>query len=154
MIVVPYHRKTRFDGKMGAGKSSVREFNVNVLQRARCTVGILVDRGLECSVAAGEEGEEKKDRVVVMFLGGADDREAVAYGIRLAMNPSVSVTVVRFLMAAAAATTTTAAGSGESEVLGSDEGSMSSGYGNCDAMMEVKGVSDPDEEFMADVHNR
>ncbi|XP_020258660.1 cation/H(+) antiporter 15-like [Asparagus officinalis] len=40
------------------------------------------------------------------------------------------------------------------EIRGSDEIDGRSGYGNCDAMMEVEGASDPDEEFMADVRNR
>lgn len=35
--------------------------------------------------------------VAVVFVGGADDREAVAYGGRLAMHPCVHVTVFRLV---------------------------------------------------------
>lgn len=95
MIVVPYNRQPKFDGAIGSGNSGARHFNANVLLCATCTVGILVDRRLKCFPV----GEERKPRVVVVFLGGADDREAVAYGTRLAMQSSVAVTVVRFLLA-------------------------------------------------------
>uniref|UniRef100_A0A6N2L4A7 Cation/H(+) antiporter C-terminal domain-containing protein n=1 Tax=Salix viminalis TaxID=40686 RepID=A0A6N2L4A7_SALVM len=36
-------------------------------------------------------------RCVVLFLGGADSREALAYADRMAPNPEVSLTVIRFL---------------------------------------------------------
>lgn len=44
------------------------------------------------------QGESKgllAEKVVVFFLGGADDREALAYGVRMGMNPRVEVVVVR-----------------------------------------------------------
>ena len=36
-------------------------------------------------------------RVGVFFIGGADDREAVAYAMRMSEHPNVTVTLVRFL---------------------------------------------------------
>lgn len=36
--------------------------------------------------------------VVVYFVGGADDREALAYGARMADNPEVGLTVIRLVL--------------------------------------------------------
>lgn len=35
--------------------------------------------------------------VVVFFFGGGDDREALAYGARMANHPGVTLTIIRFL---------------------------------------------------------
>jgi len=58
-------------------------------------VGILVDRGL-----GGTRQVQASDvsyDVVVGFFGGRDDREALAYGMRLAEHPGISLTVVKFV---------------------------------------------------------
>lgn len=36
-------------------------------------------------------------RVGVFFIGGADDREALAYGMRMSEHPNVTVTLIRFI---------------------------------------------------------
>lgn len=108
LVIVPFHRKQRFDGKMGIGKEEMKEFNVKVLGSAPCTVGILVDRGIGQQVdnnggvrPRSFKKEEETDNVVkvmVLFLGGRDNREAVAYAGRLALNTNgVRVSVVRFM---------------------------------------------------------
>lgn len=42
-------------------------------------------------------GTEVAHHIAVLFFSGPDDREAVAYGIRLAQHPNNSVTVIRFI---------------------------------------------------------
>lgn len=67
-----------------------------VLRSAPCSVGILVDRGLGLI--------EKISRsyvsldVAVIFIGGQDDREALAYAGRVARHPGVKLMVIRFLL--------------------------------------------------------
>ncbi|XP_047045509.1 cation/H(+) antiporter 2-like [Lolium rigidum] len=92
LVVVPFHKEQRYDGRMVCRHDNRRELNQRILQRAPCTVGVLVER----HDPAGETHS-----VVAVFLGGPDDREAVAYATRLAAHPSVSVMVTRFLPAGA-----------------------------------------------------
>ncbi|TKY49609.1 Cation/H(+) antiporter 28 [Spatholobus suberectus] len=96
LIILPFHRSQREDGKLDGGNSGFRYMNRKVLRSAPCSVGILVDRGLgsvehisRCQVALN---------VAVIFIGGKDDREALAYASRVARHPRVKLTVIRFLV--------------------------------------------------------
>lgn len=73
----------------------VRSVNLNVLEKAPCSVGVLVDRGT-LSGTISEYGEAFYD-IGMIFIQGPDDREALAYAMRMAENPNVSLTVVRLL---------------------------------------------------------
>ncbi|KAJ4868311.1 Cation/H(+) antiporter 19 [Raphanus sativus] len=46
MILLPFHKHQRVDGAMESIGHAFHEVNKRVLQRAPCSVGILVDRGL------------------------------------------------------------------------------------------------------------
>ncbi|KAG8375063.1 hypothetical protein BUALT_Bualt10G0061100 [Buddleja alternifolia] len=46
MIILPFHKHQRFDGQLETTRSDMRHVNRRVLEHARCSVGILVDRGL------------------------------------------------------------------------------------------------------------
>ncbi|KAK8674615.1 hypothetical protein V6N13_032724 [Hibiscus sabdariffa] len=78
-IILPYHR---------LDPSSFRNINHKVLHNAPCSVGIFIDRGLESA---------KIREIAMLFFGGADDCEALAYAWRMATKPGVSLTVVRLL---------------------------------------------------------
>lgn len=94
IIVMPFHKHQRIDGKMQAGKEGIQGLNVKVLRHSPCTVGILVDRGL----GGANRANNAVTNVVVLFFVGGDDREALAFGGRLATHPCISLTVVRFLL--------------------------------------------------------
>ncbi|XP_031497606.1 cation/H(+) antiporter 19-like [Nymphaea colorata] len=96
IIILPYHKHQRFDGMLEPGATGFHAVNVKVLENAPCSVGILVDRGLggTTQVTASEVAHS----IAVFFFGGPDDREALAYGIRMAEHPGISLTVVRFLV--------------------------------------------------------
>ncbi|XP_037445444.1 cation/H(+) antiporter 15-like isoform X1 [Triticum dicoccoides] len=123
LVIVPFHKEQRYDGRMVSrrGGDGRRQLNQRILQRARCTVGILVERRLPSipgisagptpmperdldldleEVQAVPQGDEEavQHQVVAVFLSGADDREAVAYATRLSAHPSVSVSVSRFML--------------------------------------------------------
>ncbi|GFP97348.1 cation/H(+) antiporter 25 [Phtheirospermum japonicum] len=66
-----------------------KSVNSNVLANAPCSVGILVDKHVVRS--------STHHRVAVLFLGGADCREALAYADRMAESSDISLHVVRFL---------------------------------------------------------
>lgn len=69
----------------------MKNLSSNLQKSSPCTVGILVNRGLNDLVRY----EHFSYHVAVVFFGGADDREALAYGIRMSDHPNVSVTLLR-----------------------------------------------------------
>ncbi|KAJ8624839.1 hypothetical protein MRB53_033369 [Persea americana] len=96
IVMIPFHRHQRMDGKILSGKAGHRVANKNVIRSVKCTVGILVDRGLGGTTQLSAMNVSTY-HVVVLFFGGADDREALAYSGRLVEHCGISVTVVRFL---------------------------------------------------------
>ncbi|CAA6675136.1 unnamed protein product [Spirodela intermedia] len=94
LVVLPFHKHMAVDGTMEA-VSALKMMNLNVLSYAPCSVGILVDHG----AATGTHFVPTKHllhRIVLYFIGGTDDREALACAMRMAENPAIGVTVVRF----------------------------------------------------------
>ena len=95
LIVLPFNPET-LDGA-GERRAGVRSVNSFVLSHAPCSVGIFVDKGhLRNPLMAASFGHAPH-HFAVLFLGGADAREALAYADRMLGNPEVSLTVVRFL---------------------------------------------------------
>ncbi|CAI9095892.1 OLC1v1031922C1 [Oldenlandia corymbosa var. corymbosa] len=94
-IIIPFHKQQTVDGGMEATNPAFRTINQNVLANAPCSVGILVDRGLSGStrLAAGQVSHH----VAVLFFGGPDDREALAYAWRMSDHPGIGLTVLRFI---------------------------------------------------------
>ncbi|KAF3796649.1 Cation/H(+) antiporter 15 [Nymphaea thermarum] len=96
IIIMPFHKQQMVDGGMETVNEGHHSVNEKVLRHARCTVGILIDRGLglaaQAPVAPG-----LLYQVGVLFFGGPDDREALAYAARMLDHPGVNLTVVRFL---------------------------------------------------------
>lgn len=94
IIILPFHKQVRLDGGFETGNSGFRTVNKKVLQYAPCSVGILVDRGLwgAAQIAPGKVDHN----AVVLFFGGPDDREALAFGMRMSQHPGVKLQVIRF----------------------------------------------------------
>ncbi|KQJ85769.1 cation/H(+) antiporter 19-like [Brachypodium distachyon] len=93
IIIVPYHKALQHDGTFRSLGSAYHAMNRRVLREAPCSVAILVDRGL-----GGHSHVSAKNvafSVAVLFFGGADDREALAYAMRMAEHPGVAVTMAR-----------------------------------------------------------
>ncbi|XVF58795.1 hypothetical protein PTKIN_Ptkin07bG0095300 [Pterospermum kingtungense] len=95
LIIIPFHKQQTVDGGMETTNSAFRTVNKNLLANAPCSVGILVDRGLGGSTRL--VANEVSHHVVVLFFGGPDDREALAYGWRMCDQPGTSLTVLRFV---------------------------------------------------------
>lgn len=96
IVLLHFHKHRRIDGKMETGKEGIRTTNQKVLRHAKCSVAILVDRGLTRSQASGSESLQ---HVVALFFGGPDDREALGFSRRLCMHHHMNLTVIRFLPA-------------------------------------------------------
>ncbi|URE35103.1 hypothetical protein MUK42_32663 [Musa troglodytarum] len=92
----PFHKQLSMAGDFEDINPSIRSVNRSVLANAPCSVGILVDRGLSGG-GRFSVSQFVEQHVAVLFFGGPDDREALAYSWRMAEHPSVNLTVVRFL---------------------------------------------------------
>ncbi|WCJ39568.1 Cation/H(+) antiporter 18 [Euphorbia peplus] len=94
MIILPFHKHQRLDGALETTRTEFREVNKRVLDEAKCSVGILVDRGLGGGTHVSASNVSSS--VSVLFFGGNDDREALAYASRMAEHPGISLTVIHF----------------------------------------------------------
>ncbi|PSS02943.1 Cation/H(+) antiporter like [Actinidia chinensis var. chinensis] len=99
LIILPYHKRQTIHNNMEELNHAYKDVNDNVLVNSPCSVGILVDRGFGKSAAVAEDsGAESIERhISMLFIGGADDREALCYARRMAGHPNVTLTVVRFV---------------------------------------------------------
>ncbi|KAJ6828451.1 putative cation/H(+) antiporter 19 [Iris pallida] len=95
LILLPFHKLQHVDGSMESIGNEYQHVNQRVLRHAPCSVGILIDRGL--GGTAQVSASEVSYTIAVLFFGGADDREALAYGTRMAEHPGIALTVVRFV---------------------------------------------------------
>nr|XP_017219048.1 PREDICTED: cation/H(+) antiporter 3-like [Daucus carota subsp. sativus] len=99
LIILPFHKKWSQQGKIIFDSSLRRTINRQVLEMAPCSVGILIDRR---KIRPPEASQDKEAGSVyhlgVIFLGGADDREAVAYAKRIMVKAvGCCLTVVRIV---------------------------------------------------------
>ncbi|GAV80377.1 Na_H_Exchanger domain-containing protein, partial [Cephalotus follicularis] len=96
LVVLPFHRYQNPDGTLDGGHPGFRYVNRKVLRTVQCSVGILVDRGF------GKIGKITRSfvsiNVAIIFIGGKDDREALAYCRQVARHTGVKLTVIRFLV--------------------------------------------------------
>ncbi|GER46778.1 cation proton exchanger [Striga asiatica] len=93
IVILPFHKHQRIDGKLEPGKEGIRATNQKVLRHAKCSVAVLVDRGLTSHVP----GSGSLQHVAMLYFGGPDDREALGLSKRLGMHQSINLTVIRFL---------------------------------------------------------
>ncbi|KAJ3697829.1 hypothetical protein LUZ61_001534 [Rhynchospora tenuis] len=97
LILIPFHKCQRMDGLMDTGHDGFQLVNQKVLQHASCSVGIIIDRGFGHMNQASLSLVGKN--VVVVFIGGGDDREALTLAAEMSQHPAIKLTVVRFLPA-------------------------------------------------------
>ncbi|KAI6676094.1 hypothetical protein NL676_036890 [Syzygium grande] len=97
IVIVPFHKQWAVDGQVGKVNRAVQTMNLHVLEQAPCSVGILIDRGIVRGTLTILTSESTF-HVAVLFIGGPDDAESLAYGSRMAKHENVIVTVIRFLL--------------------------------------------------------
>ncbi|KAH6756324.1 hypothetical protein C2S51_038919 [Perilla frutescens var. frutescens] len=97
LIVLPFHKQQEPGGRLNLGHAGFRHVNRKILRHSPCSVGILVDRGLGATVMSRTSISLY---AAVIFIGGKDDREALAYAGRVACHSGVKMTVIRFLVEA------------------------------------------------------
>ncbi|XVE74213.1 hypothetical protein DITRI_Ditri11bG0180800 [Diplodiscus trichospermus] len=95
LILLPFHKRLNADGTLDEGHPGFRYVNRKLLRNAPCSIGIMVDRGFGFTEKISRSSVS---RVAIIFIGGKDDREALAYAGRVAWHPGVKLTVIRFLV--------------------------------------------------------
>lgn len=94
LIVLPFHRKWSCDGdSVELEDETLRDLNYRVMERAPCSVGVLIEKAQITHVFSSETPYN----VCLLFIGGKDDREAFFFAKRMTKNPHVRLTIVRFL---------------------------------------------------------
>ncbi|KAK2400215.1 cation/H antiporter [Trifolium repens] len=89
LILLPFHKEySTIEGGLEIINNQHCEINKNVLEQAPCSVGIFVDRGLGSLL-------ETKMRIIMIFIGGPDDREALSIAWRMAGHSGTQLHVVR-----------------------------------------------------------
>ncbi|KAJ0811326.1 putative cation/H+ exchanger, sodium/solute symporter superfamily [Helianthus annuus] len=96
MIILQFHKHIRLDGHLETTRDEYRHVNRKVLEHAPCSVSILVDRGFGGTSHVSASNVDSL--VTVLFFGGHDDHEALAYGARMAEHPGINLVVVRILL--------------------------------------------------------
>jgi len=112
LVLLPFHKAQRADGSMEPGHHGFRVVNQKVLQLAPCSVGVVVDRGLggkhASVVNTSSQSQQSQTQqtqtaaVVVVFIGGADDREALTLASLMSKHPGVRLTALRVVQNATA----------------------------------------------------
>ncbi|WJX55545.1 hypothetical protein P8452_41310 [Trifolium repens] len=91
LIILPFHKQISSEGALETTNIAYQGINLNVMQSAPCSVGIFVDRDLGQFL-------ERKFCICMIFVGGPDDREALAVAWRMAGHPTAQLSVVRMLL--------------------------------------------------------
>ncbi|KAG6571757.1 Cation/H(+) antiporter 1, partial [Cucurbita argyrosperma subsp. argyrosperma] len=145
IVILPFHKHQRIDGKMESGKEGIRTTNQKILRHAPCSVGILVDR-IQTGFLAFSHLliSDHVQHVATLFFGGSDDREALAWSRRMISHSRINLTVVRFVPLVTL-----------NDVEGSAESSSSSDEGVLMALPSLRSSSsETDNAFLADFYDR
>ncbi|GKV27671.1 hypothetical protein SLEP1_g36810 [Rubroshorea leprosula] len=100
MIILPLHKQWTGDEEEAVETigDAWRDVNQMVLRCAPCSVAVFVDRGFGSGSEEVLEPTTTQKRIGVLFTGGANDREALAFGGRMAEPQPNRVTLVRLLV--------------------------------------------------------
>ncbi|KAJ1432325.1 Sodium/solute symporter superfamily [Sesbania bispinosa] len=88
LILLHFHKELTSEGALEITNNAHIDINRHVLQKAPCSVGIFVDRGVGSWL-------ETKLNIIMLFIGGPDDREALSIAWRMAGHSGTKLHVVR-----------------------------------------------------------
>ncbi|CAI8597332.1 unnamed protein product [Vicia faba] len=96
LILLPFHKQSNVEGILETMDGAFKDINQNVMRDAPCSVAIFVDRGLGSLFKVNL-------RLLMVFFGGPDDREALALAWRMSKHEGIQLSVVRVNMLGEAA---------------------------------------------------
>jgi hypothetical protein len=91
LILLPFHKQLSSEGALETTNVVYKDINLNVMQISPCSVGIFVDRDLG-SLPKMNFG------ICMIFVGGPNDREALAIAWRMTGHLGSRLSVVRMLL--------------------------------------------------------
>ena len=94
MVIIPFHKHWTLHGSEECD-NPLKAVNFKILKNVPCSVGILVDK--ETLSGRNSGGSKPLYSIGMIFVEGPDDREALAYAMRMAEHPNVSLTVIRLV---------------------------------------------------------
>ncbi|KAL2896173.1 Cation/H(+) antiporter 15 [Bienertia sinuspersici] len=94
LLIVPFKYKSQ--GEFSRISSS--DLNRKLQLQAPCTIGIMVHRGKASKQWTSTNQPKSPYRIAVIFFGGEDDREALAYATRMSRHPRVCITMIRIVV--------------------------------------------------------
>ncbi|KAF5460262.1 hypothetical protein F2P56_020145 [Juglans regia] len=159
IILLPFHKHQRIDGKMDSGKEGVRTTNQKILRHAPCSVGVIVSRGIDGVPGFSQLlGSETVQHVATLFFCGPDDREAVAWSRRIAAHPRINLTVIRFLPASSSSISSPSVYNSQKDNAADGSNAASDGVdGVLRALSRLEngnGTNEVDNVFLSDFYNR
>ncbi|KZV49314.1 cation/H(+) antiporter 15-like [Dorcoceras hygrometricum] len=103
LVIFPFHR--RFNTTAESSSFNIKTVNDRILQTLPCTTAIVVDRSptiisssATTGAASSSSYEDGPFGVAVFFIGGPDDREALAIGSRMVSQPNIHLTIYRLIL--------------------------------------------------------
>ncbi|XP_050232613.1 cation/H(+) antiporter 15-like [Mercurialis annua] len=96
LVIIPFHKRFQVNGAIDLSRKNIKMTNMKILEKAPCSTAILVNHGL-LNAPKSILNSHSNYRVAVMFLGGPDDREALAIASRMTGHPNISLTIIRLL---------------------------------------------------------
>lgn len=96
LIVLPFHRTWSREGRLESESKVMRDLNSSVLERAPCSVSILVDNG-HLGLMMPETASDFLYHVAIVYIGGRDDREALSLACHMARGLKVKLTVLHLV---------------------------------------------------------
>ncbi|XP_057431658.1 cation/H(+) antiporter 14-like [Lotus japonicus] len=91
-VIMPFHKRWSINGNAEVSNALIRTVNQKVLSKAPCSVGILIDRS-EMRGKMLVIYETSLCEIAMIFLGGADDQEALVFSLHMAQHPNIRLTV-------------------------------------------------------------
>ncbi|MED6165232.1 hypothetical protein PIB30_097628, partial [Stylosanthes scabra] len=92
LILLPFHKHLSPNGNLLETTNAVyRDINKNVMQDAPCSVGILVNRNLGSFTKTNL-------RIFMLFVGGPNDREALAIAWKMAKHRNIQLSMIRICL--------------------------------------------------------
>ncbi|CAK8531988.1 unnamed protein product [Lathyrus sativus] len=97
LVLLPFHKQNTMEGSLEVAERAVKDINRNLMKDVPCSVGIFVDRGHHAALS------KIKMHIMMIFIGGPDDREALAIAWRMSKHPWTRLNMVRIFLCGKAA---------------------------------------------------
>ncbi|XP_021734174.1 cation/H(+) antiporter 14-like [Chenopodium quinoa] len=90
LLILPFHAQWTNDMGFQHASQPIRDVNKMVLEKAPCSIGMLIDRGDQNQTHLSDVYH-----IAIFFIGGVDDQEALAYATIFVNHPNIRLSVIR-----------------------------------------------------------